>query len=82
MDSLRRRLPTDGAGKRIADFRIGYTRFAQLGNGFAQLAQRPLLQIELAVCFGLGMDISAAVTLGFDDRIPFQQLVSLRDRLA
>jgi hypothetical protein len=67
-------LPADGAGERIADFRIGHACFAQLGDRLAELAQRPFLQVELAVRFGLGVDIGTAVTLGFDDRIPFQQL--------
>src|SRR5581483_4381563 len=75
-------LPADGAGERIADFRISHAGFAQLGDRFAELAQSPLLQVELAVRLGLAVNVSPAVALGFDDRIPFQQLVSLRDRLA
>src|SRR5579862_4980007 len=47
--SLCRRWPADGAGKRIADFRIGYARLTQLRDRFAQLALRPVPQIELAV---------------------------------
>src|SRR6188508_3627388 len=80
--SLCRQLPADGAGERIANFRIGHTRLAQLGDDLAKLALRPLLQIELAVRFRPRVNVGAAVALHLDDRIPFQQLVSLRHGLA
>src|SRR5205814_4147855 len=80
--SLLQRLPVDGSGKCIADLGIGHTRLAQLADRLDELAQRPLLQVELAVGLCLRMYEGAAVALGFDDLVARQQLVRLRDRLA
>src|SRR6185369_6176969 len=80
--SLLRCLPVDGPGECIADLRIGYAGFAQLIDGRDEFFRRPLLQVEFAVGLGLGMDDGAAIALGFDDLIAFEELVGLGHRLA